>query len=45
MGKYIFVALYTISINPVYTIVFQNINGTLHATEHTRLDVLMYFNI
>lgn len=45
MGKYIFVALYTISINPFYTIVFQNINGTLHAIGHTRLDVLLYFNI
>lgn len=35
MGKYIFVALYTIEINPFYTIVFQNINSTLHAIEHT----------
>lgn len=45
MRKYIFVGLYTISTNPFYTTVFQNINGTLHAIEHTRLDALIYFNI
>jgi hypothetical protein len=34
VGKYVFVALYTIKINPFYTTVFQNINTTLHAVEH-----------
>lgn len=45
MGKYVFVVLYTISINPFYTIVFQNINGTSHAIGHTSMEVLLYFNI